>query len=128
MPRRIICSVPLFNARTFHLVKILLLPMPWNMATGKLKQTSRKLEVRILAVLYSCSANGQYNVNLKTLIDNVLASGERCLGIVGYTTASIYVFAVSVRYDPSNYSLQFKNTTNSTISETSYIYYLVETA
>lgn len=98
------------------------------MATGKLKQTSRKLGVRTLAVSYSCSANGQYNANLKTLIDNALASGETCLGIVGFTTASIYVYAVSVRYDPSDYSLQLKNTTNTTVSETGYIYYLVETA
>ena len=99
------------------------------MATDKLKQTSKKLEMRSASVSYSCSPNGgQFNANLKTIVDNALASGERCLGVVGFTTNDTSIVPISFNYSPSAYSLQLRNLASSTVSGTCTFFYLVETA
>lgn len=98
------------------------------MASDSVKRVSKRLYVTDLSVSYSCAANGQWNTNLKTLIDGRLAAGERCLGVVGFSTASIFVYVVSARYENTNYSLQLKNTTNAAQNENVIVYFLVESA
>ena len=69
------------------------------------------------------NASGTWT-NLKTLIDNDLPSGYRCLGIVGYTTSDIRVVPVSVRYYDTQYSLQLIRLNSDTISQQMIVYYL----
>lgn len=98
------------------------------MATGKLKRTTKKLEIRNISIPYNCPANGQFNKSLKTLIDAKLASGERFIGIAGFTTNDTSIVPISIYYGTSSYSLQLANYKSSAISNTVSVFYVVETA
>ena len=68
------------------------------------------LQVRSVTWTYSVAADAGVNTNLKTLIDADLPSGDRCLGVVGFTTNDNYVVVNACYYGNSNYSIQLKNT------------------
>ena len=98
------------------------------MATGTLKRTSNKIEMRNISISYNCPANGQFNKSLKALIDAELASGERFIGIAGFTTNDTSIVPISIYYGSGNYSLQLANRSSSTISNIASVFYLVEIA
>lgn len=84
----------------------------------------KSFQVRTIFIQYTLSNNGNYNVNLKTLIDADTPSGYRCLGVVGYTTNDVNVVATSVRYTDSNYSFQIREFATAQISSTAQVFYL----
>ena len=82
--------------------------------------------VRSIQVPYTCQANGQFNTNLKTLIDDDLPSGYTVLGVVGYTTNDVNVYMVACRYYNTAYSLQIKNIHTASISNNVVVTYLAK--
>lgn len=58
---------------------------------------------------YTIAGNGSSNTNGKTLVDAALPTGTTCIGIVGFSTNSVYVVPISIRYLDSAYSFQLKN-------------------
>lgn len=70
---------------------------------------STRIEDRYVSVPYTTTAGGQYNTNLKTIIDNDIPNGKKCVGIVGFTTNSTDVVPVAIRYTDSAYSFQVRN-------------------
>lgn len=80
--------------------------------------------VRSVSFEYSIASGGNTNTNLKDLIDADLPTGKSFLGIVGVATNDIYVNVCNVYYGNSYYSLQMRNTANSTRSQTARIFYL----
>lgn len=82
--------------------------------------------VRSIQVPYTCEANGQFNTNLKTLIDADLPSGYTVLGVVGFTTNDVNVYTVACRYYNTAYSLQVKNIYTASISNNVVVTYLAK--
>jgi hypothetical protein len=78
--------------------------------------TSGSLGTYTVDIPYTVPANGSWNTNTKTAIDNAKPTGARVLGVVGFITNSSNVVPISVRYADSNYALQIKNTSNSEVS------------
>lgn len=76
-----------------------------------------------VAVPYTLSSQGQYNTNLKTIIDADVPSGKKVIGIIGCTTGDVRVFVVGCYYSNGNYSFQIRNISNDTISQTAYVTY-----
>lgn len=74
------------------------------MATSIIKNI--KPTIRTISIAYSIAANGNFNTNLKTLIDNDMPSGYMYGGIGGWTTNSNNVFMNSCNYGDSAYSFQ----------------------
>lgn len=98
---------------------------PLSAAQGKaLNDAFKSFQVRTIFIQYTLSNNGNYNANLKTLIDADTPSGYRCLGIVGYTTNDPNVVATSIRYADSNYSFQVREFATAQISQTAQVFYL----
>lgn len=93
-------------------------------AVSTLNDAFKSFQVRTIFIQYTLSNNGNYNVNLKTLIDADIPSGYRCLGVVGYTTNDVNVVATSVRYTDSNYSFQIREFATAQISSTAQVFYL----
>ena len=85
-----------------------------------------ELIVRSISFSYTVNANGQYNTNIKTKIDEDIPSGYSCIGIVGYTTNSQSVFPVALTYSNSSYSLQLRNISSSQVTETVFVSYLAK--
>ena len=92
--------------------------------TDALISQSTAIEDRYVVVPYTTSAGGQYNTNLKTIIDNDMPNGKKCVGIVGFTTNNTDVVPVAIRYSDSAYSFQVRNvgTTDRNFSAT--VHYL----
>lgn len=81
-------------------------------------------QTRELTLPYTVAGNASFYTNLKTKIDATLPSGNVCLGVVGFSTNNGSVFPLNVRYVNSDYSLQFKNTSSSSVSTNAIIQYL----
>lgn len=85
-----------------------------------------QFQTRSIQVPYECTANGQFNTNLKTLIDADIPSGYSCLGVVGYSTNEVNVYMVAFGYYDSAYSLQVKNASSSARSGNITVRYLTK--
>lgn len=91
----------------------------------KMLDTIKGLQIRVITVTYSISANGAFNTNIYTAINNDLPSGYKFLGIVGYATNNINAVINNLHYYDSNYSLQMWNRSNSALSNQGLrVYYL----
>ena len=93
-------------------------------AVSTLNDAFKSFQVRTIFIQYTLSNNGNYNTNLKTLIDADMPSGYRCLGVVGYATNDINVVVISMRYTDSNYSFQIREFATAQISNTAQVFYL----
>ena len=89
-----------------------------------LKSEFASLTVRSIGVPYTIAANGQWNTNLYTIINEDLPSGYEVLGIVGLTTNDVSVYPVSFQYYNGNYSFQIKNITSTSITGNATVRYL----
>lgn len=81
-------------------------------------------EIRKVNFSYSIAANGNTHGNLYTLINNNMPSGYRFLAFAGFNTASVHVFMSNMRYVNSDYSIELRNVSNTTVTQTSDIFYL----
>ena len=97
-----------------------------NALNTQISTLSGSFKIKSANIPYTMS-NGNFNTNVKTYIDNELATGEVCLGIVGYTTNSQYVFVASLYYPTSagNYTCQLGSRDNGSYSGTLSIRFLV---
>lgn len=100
----------------------------WDKIDAGVSELNSKLEFinRSIQVPYTCEANGQFNTNLKTLIDADLPSGYTVLGIVGFTTNDVNVHMIACRYYNTAYSLQIKNIHTISISNNVVVTYLAK--
>lgn len=80
--------------------------------------------VRTISRNLNVNENATAYQNLKTIIDEDLPSGYRCLGVVGFTSNNNNAFFISCRYIDYPYSLQIRNTSSSAISCNVTIHYL----
>ena len=91
---------------------------------GTLNSQIGSFSIRSITVPYTAAASTQYNTNLYTLINADLPSGYTCLGIVGNSTSSQYVYFIGCYYANSAYSFQVKNISTSSVTENAIIKYL----
>lgn len=94
---------------------------------AELKSLSNGLasfEIRKVNFSYSIAANGNTHGNLYTLINNNMPSGYRFLAFAGFNTASVHVFMSNMRYVNSDYSIELRNVSSTTVTQTSDIFYL----
>lgn len=75
-----------------------------------------ELTTRTVTITYSASANDTYNANLKTIIDNDLPSGYKCVGITGVQSGSNACMVYAYRYVNSSYALGIRNVTATAVS------------
>lgn len=80
--------------------------------------------VRAVSRTFNANANATAYANLKSIIDEDLPSGYRCLGVVGFTTNNNNAFFISCRYDDYAYSLQIRNVSSGAISCIVTVHYL----
>ena len=87
-----------------------------------------KLEfvTRSVSVPYTVAANGQYNTNLKTIIDADVPTGYSVLGINGYTTNEVNVYFVGCSYTDTAYSFQIKNASADQRTGSARVWYLTK--
>lgn len=94
---------------------------------GELKALNNGLtsfEMRKVNFSYSIAANGNTHGNLYTLINNNMPSGYRFLAFAGFNTASVHVFMSNMRYVNSDYSIELRNVSSATVTQTSEVFYL----
>lgn len=93
------------------------------MATSNIK--AHGFEIRNVTWSVTVPANGMVNTNLKTLIDADLPSGKRFLAIAGFTTNDQNLFFVGAYYNStSNYSLQVRSISSSSLTKDITVFYL----
>ena len=98
------------------------------LGSGDISVTSG-FEVRSVTWSATVPANGAANTNLKTLIDADLPSGKRFLAIAGFTTNDQSLLLVGAYYNStSNYSLQVRNISSSSLTKNTTIFYLCASA
>ena len=81
---------------------------------------------RTVGVPYECTANGQYNTNLKTIIDADVPADYTVLGIVGFSTNNVKISFIACRYAETAYSFQVINLTADTVSHSASVTYLAK--
>lgn len=96
----------------------------WSVNRLVPKSEFESLSARSIGIPYTIAANGQWNTNLYTLINQDLPSGYEVLGIVGLTTNDVSVYPVSFQYYNGNYSFQIKNIKNESITGNATVRYL----
>lgn len=96
------------------------------MASGPIKEQRPKIIRKVANIPYSFPAvgNASWNTNLKTVLDNNCPTGYSVLGIVGWSTNSIYTMVVACFYHDGAYSLQLRHLTTSAESGTFDVHYL----
>lgn len=99
---------------------------PVQSVNGQTGAVSVSLNTQIfeISVSYTIPANGNYNTNLKTLIDNDMPSGYHFAGIVGYMTNNRDLFLINAAYQESAYSLYVRNISTSSITGSARVFVL----
>lgn len=101
-----------------------IIPKALNGDISSLNDALASIEMRNVNYAYSLTSGGNGNTNLKTLIDAELASGEKCLGVVGFSSENTNVVITSARYSNSANSLRLHNLASSAQTGTAYVWYL----
>ena len=87
----------------------------FNYTTGASILNS-ELTPRTVSTPYTVAANGTYNANLYTLINNDMPSGYECVGITGVQSGNKACVAYSFRYLNNGYSLGIRNIGSTAVS------------